>query len=274
MKDKLAKFSQIFGGKNNIVIGAIHLPPLLGYADYPGIKVALKNALADLRAFEKGGVHGIIFENNYDIPHKEKVSPGTIAGLMYVGSVLRKKTKLPLGVSVLWNDYESALAIAKTLDLQFIRIPVFIDTVKTNIGIIQGKPEKVIALKQKIAAAKIMLFTDIHVKHSKVISKMNLEESAQAAMSNGSDAIIVTGAWTGQSPDIATLEKLRTRIKKFPLLVGSGFSAQNARTLMRHATGAIVSTALKNGHSKANEQNVKSYNQRISLEKVKQLFTL
>ncbi len=68
------KLDKIFKKTNNIVIGAIHFPPLLGYPDFPGLDVCLKNAIDDLRAFEKGGVDGVIIENNYDIPHKEKVS--------------------------------------------------------------------------------------------------------------------------------------------------------------------------------------------------------
>lgn len=64
------KFNKIFKKKKKVIIGAVHFPPLLGYPGFPGFDVALKNAIFDLKAFEKGGVDGIIFENNYDIPHK------------------------------------------------------------------------------------------------------------------------------------------------------------------------------------------------------------
>ena len=56
--------AKIFKKRKNIIIGAIHFPPLLGYKDFPGLDVALKNAFADLRALETGGADGVIFENN------------------------------------------------------------------------------------------------------------------------------------------------------------------------------------------------------------------
>jgi len=53
--------AKVFRKNKNIIIGAIHLPPLLSYKDFPGLNIALKNALADLKAFESGGVDGVIF---------------------------------------------------------------------------------------------------------------------------------------------------------------------------------------------------------------------
>src|SRR3989338_4736296 len=96
--------AKVFRKNKNIIIGAIHLPPLLSYKDFPGLNIALKNALADLKAFESGGVDGVIFENNYDIPHKIFVSAPIISSMTFVGEKLRKATRLPLGVSTLWND--------------------------------------------------------------------------------------------------------------------------------------------------------------------------
>ncbi len=130
------KIYKIFKRNKNIIIGAIHLPPLLGYPEYQGFKTALKNALADMRALEKGGVDGIIFENNYDIPHKIFADSSVVASMTYLGEQIKKAIKLPLGISVLWNDYYTALSIAKILNLQFVRIPVFVDNVKTDYGII------------------------------------------------------------------------------------------------------------------------------------------
>ncbi|MCG2809135.1 MAG: phosphorybosylanthranilate isomerase, partial [Candidatus Portnoybacteria bacterium] len=130
------KLKKIFKKDKNIIIGAIHFPPLLGYVDFPGLKIALNNALKDLTAFEKGGVDGIIFENNYDIPHKIFADSSVVASMTYLGEQIKKAIKLPLGISVLWNDYYTALSIAKILNLQFIRIPVFVDNVKTDYGII------------------------------------------------------------------------------------------------------------------------------------------
>ena len=264
----LAKF---FKNDKNIIIGAIHLPPLLGYKDFPGFSIALKNALVDLKALERGGVDGIVFENNYDIPHKISVDAPIISSMTFLGDKLRKTTRLPLGISVLWNDYRAALSIAKILDLQFIRVPVFVDKVLTDYGVVEGEPQKVTGFRKSIGAEKVALLTDIHVKHAKILSGHDLITSAKLAIKNKSDAIIITGKWTGNAPDINVVENLRKNVGKFPILIGSGIDENNVKDLFRFTNGAIVSTSLKSGAKKPEETNIKSYAQRIDRNKVKKL---
>lgn len=265
------RFNTIFKKNKNIVIGAIHLPPLLGYPKFPGFDAALKNALSDLEAFEKGGVDGIIFENNYDIPHKIFVDTPIISSMTFLGEKLRKVTRLPMGISVLWNDYRAALSIAKTLNLQFIRIPVFVDKVQTNYGMVEGEPKKVIEFRKSIGSENVALFTDIHVKHAKRLSKYTLVNSAELAIQNKSDALIITGKWTGDAPNTEEIKTLRKGIGVFPILVGSGMDESNVKTLFRFANGAIVSTSLKRGTKKSGEVNVKTYQARIDVGKVKNM---
>lgn len=265
------KFHKIFKKRKNVIIGVIHLPPLLGYKNFPGLKVALKNALSDLRAFEQGGVDGVIFENNYDIPHKAVVEAPVIGAMALLGKEIRGATKLPLGVNVLWNDYYASLSLAKLLNLQFIRIPVFVDRVKTEYGIIQGKPHEVRKLQSLVKADSVALFTDVHVKHAAVLSQQSIISSARLAIKNNADAIIVTGKWTGKAPNLKELKTLRKSIGDFPILIGSGTDEGNIKSLFRYANGAIVSTSLKKGRKKLKETNVKSYKQRIDLKKARSL---
>lgn len=264
-------FKKIFKKEKNIIIGAIHFPPLLGFKNFPGLDIALKNAEHDLLAFKNGGVDAVIIENNYDIPHTEFVGPEITACMTLLAEKIKKMTTLPVGISVLWNDYRTALSIAKIVNLQFIRIPVFVDTVKTQYGIIKGNPEEVIEFRKKISTEHVCLFTDIHVKHSKIISEFSIETSAKLAIKNGADAVIVTGKWTGDAPDMGKLQAVRNEIGDFPILCGSGINASNIKTMFRIADGAIVSTSLKEGGEKSEEINVKGYEQRISQEKAREL---
>lgn len=268
----MSKFKNIFG-KEKVIIGAIHFPPLLGYDDFPGLDVALENAFKDLDSLEQGGVGGIIFENNYDIPHIEFVSPEVTAAMTFLIARLKTKTSLPLGVSVLWNDYKTALSIAKILGLQFIRVPAYVDTVETSYGLMRARAKEVKAYQKKIGAEEVGVFADIHVKHSKIISKHSIRESAQLAITFGADAIIVTGRWTGDSPDICELKEVRSAVGNFPIIIGSGVDRSNVKELFRSATGAIVSTSLKRGNIKEKEVNLKEYDQRIELKKVSDLMS-
>lgn len=261
---------KIFQKKNRIIIGVIHFPPLLGYPNFPGFKVAEQNALKDLHAFESGGVDGIIFENNYDTPHYIVVPSEIVSAMTFLGAKIKAATTLPMGVSVLWNDYRAALAIAKILDLQFIRIPVFVDRIKTAYGVIEGNAKEALKLRRSLRAERVALFTDIHVKHAELLSRHTLVRSARLAIRRGADALIVTGNWTGQAPQVQDLKSLREAAGNFPILIGSGANIDNIKALCSFANGVIVSTSLKKGIEKQSEVNVKTYNQRVSPRRVKQ----
>jgi membrane complex biogenesis BtpA family protein len=220
-------------------------------------------ALKNLTAFQSDGFDAIILENNYDIPHTEFVDQAIITSMSYLIEKIRPQTKLPIGVSVLWNDYRTALSLAKTFNLQFIRIPVFVDKVKTACGIIEGEAKKVIAYRKRIGVEHVAIFTDIHVKHAELLSKKTILQSAKAAINSGSDGLIITGKWTGQAPDLNELERVRKSVGDFPIIIGSGTDAQNVNALFQFANGTIVSTALKKGAAKKQEVNVRGYDQRI-----------
>jgi len=264
------KFYKIFKGEK-VIIGVIHFPPLLGYPEFPGFEITLENALKDLKAFEDGGVDGVIIENNYDIPHKIEVNPKTVEAMLFLGKKIKKQTKLPIGVNVLWNDFRASLFIGKKIGARFIRIPVFVDKVKTDYGNIAGNPAEVLRYQKEIKAENTALFTDIQVKHAELLDKRPIEESAKEAVNFGSDALIITGKWTGQAPDFGDLAAVRKAIGKFPILVGSGAEKKNINRLLKYADGVIVSTSLKEGGAEEGEVNVKTWRQRIDKKKVKEL---
>ncbi|MBI5221137.1 MAG: BtpA/SgcQ family protein [Candidatus Liptonbacteria bacterium] len=265
------KFTRLLRGQRKTLIVAIHLPPLLGYPGFPGLRNARINALRDLRAAERGGADAIIFENNYDLPHREKVGPGSLGCLLEIGRELRRATRLPLGISVLWNDYEAALVLAKLLNLQFIRVPALVDTVKTDWGIIRGAGRQVSKLKTILGADRVAICADIHVKHAQLLSRHSLLESARLAIRAGADALILTGRWTGDPPKLEDLQKLRFKIGDFPILAGSGITTVNSSSLGRYLNGAIVSTSLKKGRSRPGERNIKPYECRLDLNKIRKL---
>lgn len=253
------------------LIGVIHFPPLLGVEGTPGLDVAAQNALADLRAFEDGGVDAVIIENNYDLPHLERVASDAVASMTALGLKIRAATKLSIGVCVLWNDYEASFTVAKKINAQFIRIPVFIDQVETDFGRINGNPSAVMAARHALQAENVRIVADIHVKHSKILSGTTIAEAAAKAQAAGADAVIVTGDWTGQSPKTDDLASVRASVPDLPLFAGSGVSAENAADILRYADGAIVSTSLKEGASAEGERNVKTWHQRIDVDKVRKL---
>lgn len=253
------------------IIGAIHLPPLLGFPDFPGYKVALQNAKKDLLAFEKGGADAVIIENNYDLPHTANVPTSVAVSFGKILGELRSSTKLPIGISVLWNDYKTALALAVTYKCDFIRVPVFVDKVESSYGIMEPVYKKLATEKKNLGASKIKILADIHVKHAKLLSKLSLANSAKMAMKFGADGVIITGKWTGEEPSIEDVLKISALKEKIPIYLGSGVSDKNIHKYSKYIKGVIVSTSLKKDSTLVHKINVKPYSSRIDIHKVKKL---
>ncbi|MDE1827807.1 MAG: BtpA/SgcQ family protein [Candidatus Micrarchaeota archaeon] len=265
------KMKSIFSNKNNkFIIGALHFLPLPGFVGHPGLEKVLEVALADLKAFEVGGVDAVIIENNYDQPHNINVGEETVNAMSFLGREIKKKTKLPIGVSVLWNDYAAALSIAKEIGGTFVRVPVFVDSVITDFGEIIADPEKVIDCRDQLEANSVMIMADVQVKHATMINSKSVSNSVKLANDHGADAIIITGSKTGEPPKIGDLE-IAKKASKVPVIIGSGLDSSNASTLLKSADGAIVSTSLKEGSISQEERNAKPYSLRIDVKKVKEL---
>ena len=264
-------FKRIFGVKKPI-IGALHFIPMPGFEGFETKECILDAAKRDLFALESGGADAIIVENNYDLPHKIKVGHETVAMMALLTSELMKHSKLPFGISVLWNDYEAALTIAKATGAKFVRVPVFVDNVRTAFGDIYAEPLKIIEFRRKIKAEDIAIFTDIHVKHAEMLETKSLAISAKQALEAGSDGIIITGKWTGDAPKMDDLKEARKTVGNFSIIIGSGADKENVRHLLRIADGVIVSTALKEGMSgsKETERNIKPYSARIDINKIRE----
>ena len=262
----LMEMREIFGLEKPI-IGAIHFSPLIGYKEFKGLNFVLKNALLDLKSLEKGGVNGIIIENNYDFPHKIFVDPKTVAAMTSLGIEIKKHTKLPLGVSVLWNDYKASLFIAKAVGGSFIRVSTFVDDIETDFGEIHPNPKEIIDYRKFLQAENIAIFADVQVKHARMLNERPIEESAVEAEKMGADGLIVTGKVTGNPPSLERIISCKNSVK-IPILIGSGLDNKNAPNLLKYSDGAIVGTYFKTGEIVKGERNAKSYSARIDESKV------
>lgn len=240
------------------IIGMIHLGPLIGYPHHMGMDQVINDAIADAKELIAGSVDMILLENTDDDPHQKIVSPEIITAYTLVASNIREVTDKPLGICVLWNDYKAALAIAKTINAQFVRVPVFVDTAVTASGIIEGNPYDVIAYRKHIGAEHIKLYCDIQVKHAGHLVNRAIEDLASEALHFQADGIIITGKKTGDMPLINDLKKVRDHLPDALILLGSGTTPDNVNELAAYADYAIIGTFFKE-------------NNRMNSEKVKRL---
>jgi membrane complex biogenesis BtpA family protein len=203
--------------------------------------------LEDLDTLQQGGFDGVCVENDYDRPHQLYVGPEIISIFTRVALEVRQHAKIPVGLGVLLNDWKAALAIAKVVDASFIRLDFFVDRVRIAAGVIEPQPEAILAYRHQIKAEHVALFTDVQVKYSELLEEgKSLTVSTQQAIEQGSDAVIVSGKVSGESPTMDHLREVRNAAGNFPVLIGSGTTSENVGELLRYANGAIVGTSLKN----------------------------
>ncbi len=248
------------------IIGMVHLDSLLGYPNCNLDKV-MQNALADAKVLKEGGVDAILVENTGDDPHRKICGPETVATMTLIARQIIEEIKLPVGICVLFNDYKAALAIAKATGASFVRIPVFTEAVVAACGIIEGKPYEVISYGKQIGAENIKIYADIQVKHATQLARRPIEESAKEALEYGADGIIITGRYTGDSPILNDLQKVRKACPDAFILIGSGINVKNISDFSKYADGAIVGTYFKDKGERIVKERVERLTKIIAEQK-------
>lgn len=242
-------------GRSTCIIGVVHLTPLPGTARAPeraadAMRAALERAVEDARALEDGGLDGIIVENFGDIPfHGARVPAATVAAMSAIATELRRTVRVPLGVNVLRNDVNAALAIAAGCGLDFVRVNVHAGAMLTDQGVLEGRAAETLAERRRLGAAHVLIFADVLVKHAQPLSGARealLPQLAEDTYRRGmADALIVTGAGTGKVAALGDVAAVRRAVPEAPVLVGSGVTDATARSVLDVAHGAIVGTWFK-----------------------------
>lgn len=231
------------------LIGMVHLLPLPGAPGWAGsMQDLLVRAVSDARTIENGGLDAIMVENYGDLPfYPGAVPPETVAALTVAVTAVIEATSLPVGVNVLRNDAAAALAIATATGARFIRVNVHTGAMLTDQGWISGHAHETLR-KRASLGADVAILADVFVKHATPPAGTSIEESARDTWERGqADALIVSGSGTGRPVDLEQLARVRAVVPTAPLLIGSGLTPENAATLLQHADGAIVGSAIQEG---------------------------
>lgn len=237
---------QIFKTQNPI-IGVVHLLPLPTSPRWGGsLKTVLDRAEQEATALAAGGVDGIIVENFFDAPFpKDHVDPAVVSAMTVVIQRLQQMITLPIGINVLRNDAQSALAIASCVQAQFIRVNVWTGIMATDQGLIEGRAHDLMRYRRELGS-DVKIFADVLVKHARPLGSVNLTTAVQDTIERGlADAVILSGWATGDPPNLEDLELARDAAQGTPVFVGSGADWENVPEMMQVADGVIVSSSLK-----------------------------
>jgi hypothetical protein len=237
---------QIFKTPNPI-IGVVHLLPLPTSPRWGGsLKAVIDRAEQEVTALASGGVDGIIVENFFDAPFtKNQVDPAVVSAMTLIIQRLMNLVTLPMGINVLRNDAQSALAIATCVRAHFIRVNVLTGVMATDQGLIEGQAHHLLRYRRELGS-EVKILADVLVKHARPLGSPNLTTAVQETIQRGlADGIILSGWATGSPPTLEDLELASAAANGTPVFIGSGANWENISTLMQAADGVIVSSSLK-----------------------------
>lgn len=238
---------------SRVLTGVVHLAAMpsaaRGETTFDDVLAA---ALADAERYAEAGFDALMVENFGDAPfHKgtrdDPVPPDVSAGLAVVAHAVRTATGLPVGVNCLRNDGVAAVGAAAVAGATYVRVNVLTGAAVTDQGLIDGEAARIDRYRRHVAPG-VLLLADLFVKHAEPLAAPPLAVAARdLAARSGADAIVLSGARTGEPVSVELLREVRDAVGAFPIWIGSGLSTENAGQLWPLCDGAIVGTAAKVG---------------------------
>ena len=230
------------------VIGMVHLVPLPGSPRWAGsMRNVIAAALADARALIDGGVDALLVENFGDAPFTPgRVEPATVAAMSVVATEIRREfPRTRLGLNVLKNDARAALGVAAAVGAEFIRVNVHAGAVLADQGVVQSDAYGTLR-DRRLLGVDVAILADVGGKHAVPLAPVETEQVARDLVHRGlADALVVSGAATGQATPLGEVKRVRSAVPDVPLLIGSGVTTETAAELLSVADGLIVGTSVK-----------------------------
>ncbi|MDB5304125.1 MAG: rane complex biosis protein BtpA family, partial [Phycisphaerales bacterium] len=169
-----------------------------------------------------------------------------ISHMTAIAQSVRSRFDLPLGINVLRNDGQSALAVAQAADAQFIRVNVLCGTRVADQGILQGIAHDLLRERRILGAENVRILADVDVKHSAPLASRPLADEIEETIHRGlADALIITGSGTGKATALEKVRAAKSAAQSTPVFIGSGITADTISDYFPFADGFIVGTALK-----------------------------
>jgi membrane complex biogenesis BtpA family protein len=253
-----AVLRQLFG-VSKPVIAMVHLRALPGRPRHDragGMRLITDAVRRDLRALQDAGVDGLLFCNEADLPYQLGVGPEATAAMAAVIGAVRAEISRPFGVNLVW-DPAASLAVARATGASFVR-EVFTGAYESDLGVMRPDFGAIGAYRSEIGAQEVAIFANITPEFASSLGGRTIAQRARGAVYLGVDALLISGAITGEPTDLAQLRAAKaavtsTGVTAVPVLANTGVTADTVADVLAVADGAIVGTALKAGGVTWNE---------------------
>lgn len=228
------------------VVGMVQLPPLPGGANYRGESLAsvIEAGLSEATVLADNGVDALMVQNLGDIPVATHASMVQVAWMTRVTSEIARVTGIPVGLNLLENDAEAMFAIASASGADFVRIKIYVGGMMTPFGVELAQAHTAIKARNSWAASEVAILADVHDRTGTPIATGGFEEDVEFAVRLGmADGLVITGK--SYDATLAMIGQARAKYPNIPIFAGGGVTAANFSEVVVNATGAIVSTSMK-----------------------------
>lgn len=233
------------------LVGVVHLAPLPDSPRFEGdLEAVVESAARDAEALAAAGFEAVVVENFGDAPFVPgRVSAMTIAAMTACARAIRAAApSIPLGVNVLRNDVDAALAVAVASGASLVRVNVHTGARVTDQGVIEGRAHETLRRRRELGvdrgARRVALLCDVDVKHAAPLAPRPIADEALETAERGlADALLVTGAGTGQPARQADLDAVLA-VASVPVLVASGVTLESLDRIAG-AHGVVVGSCLR-----------------------------
>ena len=226
----------------------IALLPLPGSPRYAGDDgKILAQALADAGHYTEAGADALILENSYDLPYIKPPLPlPAVVLATQIARELRRRFAGPLGIQMLEAANETALEIAHSADLDFLRVEGFVFAHVGGAGLIEGCAGRLLRRRKELGCEHVRIFADVKKKHCShaLTGDLDVVDEVQQAEFFLADGVVVTGPRTTEPPDVRELRRVRKRAR-VPVMLGSGMTPDNISTYFPLADGFIVGSTFR-----------------------------
>jgi membrane complex biogenesis BtpA family protein len=242
----MTHFERVFG-RQKPVIAMVHLGAMPGTPLYDaagGVEAILRSAEADLAALQAAGVDAVMFGNENDRPYELRVDVASTATMAHVIGRLRDRISVPFGVNVLW-DPMATMALAAATGAGFVR-EIFTGTYASDMGLWSPDAGAARRYASRLGVGDVATLYNVSAEFAGSIDPRPLPDRARSAVfSSVPDAVLVSGAITGEAARMEDLEAVKRVLPSVPVLANTGVKHATVADVLRIADGCIVGSALK-----------------------------
>lgn len=242
----MTKFKTLFGDTKP-VIAMVHLPPLPGsplYEPGGGIQAIVEAARRDLQALQAADVDAVMFGNENDRPYELAVDTASTATMAYVIGQLRGEIAKPFGVNVLWDPMAS-VALAAATGASFLR-EILTGSYASDMGPWTPNAGAAMRYRDRLRRPDLLMLANVSAEFAWSLDRRSLPDRARSAVfSSIPDAILVSGAITGEAAEMSDLVAVKAVLPHTPVLANTGVKHATVTDILSVADGCIVGSSLK-----------------------------